>query len=67
MARQYKAGTYWTVEFNTGEFGSRFANQRAAQGYADAANRYSEQHHNERVVRSLVQYKNFERVKTVPA
>jgi len=62
-----KQGNYWTVEFTTGEEGNRYSTRKAAQQYADACNAYSERHQGERVVRGVVQYREFSRVKTVAA
>jgi hypothetical protein len=54
-------GTFWTILFSTGEHGSRFTTRKAAERYADDANRYSERAQGERVVRAVVRYVRFER------
>lgn len=58
---------YWVVVYNTGGYGNWYGSLADAQVYADAANRYSEQHFNERVVRELRHYVHGELVKTMPA
>lgn len=58
---------YWAIVYNTGGYGNNYRTLKEAQTYADAANRFSEQNQNERVVRSLIHVVNGEVVKTVPA
>lgn len=60
-------GTFWTVRFNTGEYGNRFKTEREARQYADAANRYSQSKRGEYVVREIVRFVEYHETIAAPA
>ena len=66
MARPFQAGNFYTVRFTTGGYGNRYATKAEAIRDGESTNRYTEAKHGERVVREVVQFRDWEEVKTFP-